>query len=277
MAPPGPQMQQPAAQPQQPAQSSPLPIQALSVSAAPPQEARERFRAFMRTLQQVLSNNLDQAKFEDDLRETLGISSYVLFTLDKLVFQLLKQAQSVLSDELCAKLLALHEQSLSPEAYASSVRDALQDERCFKLELELAPQAGRLGVQLPDPPSNAAGTRPPYMDLGFAKDKWAGYVDQYTTGDAADLDMRKHRVFLLRNQLRNINAPTIMDNVEVHNALEVKIANTYKMFFVEETEDFFHRRRPQSRLTLERFDQLKKTGIDKLHRWQEGRLVEMSK
>jgi len=41
----------------------------------------------------LLSGELEQTKFEDDCRETFGISSYPLFTLDKLISQLSKQVR----------------------------------------------------------------------------------------------------------------------------------------------------------------------------------------
>lgn len=34
---------------------------------------------------------MEQSKFEDDCRDMFGISSYILFTIDKLIFQLAKQ------------------------------------------------------------------------------------------------------------------------------------------------------------------------------------------
>jgi len=38
-----------------------------------------------------MEGSLDQTKFEDDCRDMFGVSSYILFTIDKLIFQLAKQ------------------------------------------------------------------------------------------------------------------------------------------------------------------------------------------
>lgn len=46
---------------------------------------------FMSVLYSLLDGTADNAKFEDDCRAIIGTQSYVLFTLDKLIFKLVKQ------------------------------------------------------------------------------------------------------------------------------------------------------------------------------------------
>lgn len=46
---------------------------------------------FKRALYHLLDGSTDSAKFEDECRATCGIHSYVLFTLDKLIFKIVKQ------------------------------------------------------------------------------------------------------------------------------------------------------------------------------------------
>jgi paired amphipathic helix protein Sin3a len=38
-----------------------------------------------------MEGSLEQSKFEDDCRDMFGISSYILFTIDKLIVHLAKQ------------------------------------------------------------------------------------------------------------------------------------------------------------------------------------------
>lgn len=45
----------------------------------------------MSALYSLLDGSADNSKFEDDCREILGNQSYVLFTLDKLIYKLVKQ------------------------------------------------------------------------------------------------------------------------------------------------------------------------------------------
>lgn len=46
---------------------------------------------FMSALYSLLDGSSDNANFEDDCRAILGNQSYVLFTLDKLIFKLVRQ------------------------------------------------------------------------------------------------------------------------------------------------------------------------------------------
>ena len=49
------------------------------------------FCRFMTGLYNLLDGSSDNAKFEDECRAILGNQSYVLFTLDKLIYKLVKQ------------------------------------------------------------------------------------------------------------------------------------------------------------------------------------------
>lgn len=46
---------------------------------------------FMSALYNLLDGSADNAKFEDECRAIIGNQSYVLFTLDKLIYKLVKQ------------------------------------------------------------------------------------------------------------------------------------------------------------------------------------------
>lgn len=45
----------------------------------------------MSVLYNLLDGTIDNAKFEDECRDIIGNQSYVLFTLDKLIYKLVKQ------------------------------------------------------------------------------------------------------------------------------------------------------------------------------------------
>jgi paired amphipathic helix protein Sin3a len=47
----------------------------------------------MSALYSLLDGSADNAKFEDECRAIIGTQSYMLFTLDKLIFKLVKQVQ----------------------------------------------------------------------------------------------------------------------------------------------------------------------------------------
>lgn len=48
----------------------------------------------MSALYNLLDGSSDNTKFEDDCRAIIGTQSYVLFTLDKLIYKLVKQVKS---------------------------------------------------------------------------------------------------------------------------------------------------------------------------------------
>lgn len=54
------------------------------------------FCRFMNALYNLLDGSADNAKFEDECRAIIGNQSYVLFTLDKLIYKLVKQVCSLL-------------------------------------------------------------------------------------------------------------------------------------------------------------------------------------
>lgn len=49
----------------------------------------------MSALYNLLDGSADNAKFEDECRAIIGNQSYVLFTLDKLIYKLVKQVCSL--------------------------------------------------------------------------------------------------------------------------------------------------------------------------------------
>jgi hypothetical protein len=50
---------------------------------------------------------MDANKFEDECRLLFGAGAYCLFTLDKLIAQLVKHTQALFKDEGCMKVLSL--------------------------------------------------------------------------------------------------------------------------------------------------------------------------
>jgi len=124
---------------------------------------------FMNALYSLLDGSSDNTKFEDDCRAIVGIQSYVLFTLDKLIYKLVKQVtyiissflsfqqltifptikmclilfqlQAIAADEMDNKLLQLYayEKSRKPGkfvdiVYHENARVLLHDENIYRIE-----------------------------------------------------------------------------------------------------------------------------------------------
>jgi len=123
----------------------------------------------MNALYSLLDGSSDNTKFEDDCRAIVGIQSYVLFTLDKLIYKLVKQVtyiissflsfqqltifptikmclilfqlQAIAADEMDNKLLQLYayEKSRKPGkfvdiVYHENARVLLHDENIYRIE-----------------------------------------------------------------------------------------------------------------------------------------------
>jgi len=76
--------------------------------------AEELYQHFLTALYGVLSGSLDQGKFEDECRNLMGTASYMLFTMERLVNNTVKQFQAVVNDLQVTKMRALwvYQQSL---------------------------------------------------------------------------------------------------------------------------------------------------------------------
>jgi paired amphipathic helix protein Sin3a len=57
------------------------------------EEAGKLHAEFMGMVHKLLDNQLDSSLFEDQCRTLLGTNSYVLFTLDKLIYKFVKHMQ----------------------------------------------------------------------------------------------------------------------------------------------------------------------------------------
>ena len=71
---------------------------------------------FLNLLFHLLNGATTAGKFEDDCRTLLGAKSYLLFTLDKLIYKVIKQVQLVIQEEPSGKLLHLHDYELARDA-----------------------------------------------------------------------------------------------------------------------------------------------------------------
>lgn len=60
----------------------------------------------MKALYDLLDGSSENAKFEDDCRAIIGNQSYVLFTLDRLIYKLVKQVTGLLNPKLSFKHLS---------------------------------------------------------------------------------------------------------------------------------------------------------------------------
>ncbi|KAJ0243536.1 Histone deacetylase interacting domain-containing protein [Hirschfeldia incana] len=106
------------------------------------------YARFMSAVFSLLNGSVENYEFEDECRDIIGSQSYVLFTLDKLLYILVKQLQAVVADDKDNKLLQLYECERFDTAYYENARKLLRDENMYRLEYSSSPP--RLSIQLID-------------------------------------------------------------------------------------------------------------------------------
>uniref|UniRef100_A0A7N0RFU1 Histone deacetylase interacting domain-containing protein n=1 Tax=Kalanchoe fedtschenkoi TaxID=63787 RepID=A0A7N0RFU1_KALFE len=215
--------------------------------------APDCYSRFMDALYNLLDGTTDNEEYEDDCRALLGNQSYVLFTLDKLIYKLIKQLQTILTDEMDIKLLQLYEYETSrkSENYADSVyhenaRVLLQDEEIFRFEFSSCPC--RLSIQLLDvgekPEGVAVALEPEFAGYLF-NDLLPAYVDQ---GEPLGVVLQRNKCKLYAGFDEVTALSMLMEDVKITNRLECKIdCKSSKVSYVLGTEDVLFRRRRNGR------------------------------
>ncbi|KAL9275062.1 Paired amphipathic helix protein Sin3-like 2-like protein [Drosera capensis] len=195
------------------------------------------YARFMSALYDLLQGVSDNAKFEDDCRAIIGNQSYVLFTLDKLIFKLVKQLQTIVADEMDNKFLQLfeYEKSRRPGMFSDSVyhdnaRVLLHDENIYRIECCSSPT--RISFQLMD-----SGHEKPEVVAVSIDPNFSAYLHNEYLSISSKKD---HPGVILRRNKEQMTDP--MFRVRIVNGLECKIAcNSSKISYVLDTEDFFYR------------------------------------
>ncbi|XP_031282358.1 paired amphipathic helix protein Sin3-like 4 isoform X2 [Pistacia vera] len=210
------------------------------------------YARFMSALYSLLDGSSDNTKFEDDCRAIIGTQSYVLFTLDKLLYKLVKHLQAVATDEMDNKLLQLYayEKSRKPGrfvdiVYHENARVLLHDENIYRIECSSTPT--HLSIQLMDNGHDKPEVTAVSMDPNFAA---------YLHNDFLSIPEKKEKsgIFLKRNKRKLAGDDEFsatcqaMEGLQIANGLECKITcNSSKVSYVLDTEDFLFRTRRKSR------------------------------
>ncbi|KAL5552983.1 hypothetical protein UlMin_040384 [Ulmus minor] len=199
---------------------------------------------FMSALYNLLDGSSDNTKFEDDCRAIIGTQSYVLFTLDKLIYKLVKQLQTVASDEMDNKLLQLfaYEKSRKPgrfvdRVYHENARVLLHEENIYRIECSSSPT--HLTIQLMDYGHDKPEVTAVSMDPNFSAYLHNDFLS------VIPVKKEKPGIFMKRNKRKYAgNDDQVMEGVKIINGLECKIACTSsKVSYVLDTEDFLFRPR----------------------------------
>ncbi|ESQ41476.1 hypothetical protein EUTSA_v10012461mg [Eutrema salsugineum] len=232
------------------------------------------YARFMSALFSLLNGSSENSKFEDECRAIIGNQSYVLFTLEKLIYKLVKQLQAVVADDMDNKLLQLYEYEKSRKpgrvfdsVYYENARILLHEENIYRLECSSSPP--RLSIQLMDNILEKPEAYAVSMDPSFAS-----YLQKEFLSNASA--KKEPRAIVLRRNMRRYSglddlavACKAMEGVEVINGLECKMScSSYKISYVLDTEDFFHRKKKQKKsenLSQDKSSQQRK--LDRIERF----------
>ncbi|KAL8150199.1 hypothetical protein V2J09_020007 [Rumex salicifolius] len=199
----------------------------------------DRYSSFMNALYNLLDGTSDNSKFEDDCRAIIGTQSYLLFTLDKLIYKLVKQLQTVATDETDSKLLQLYEYEncrkpgrFSDIVYCENARVLVHDDNIYRIQCQTGSPT-RLSIQLMENIQEKPEATAVSMEPNFSSYLQNEFLISVTnkTGNSV--------IFLKRNQQKRSTDAEALDGFEISNGLECKMAcSTSKVSYVFDTEDF---------------------------------------
>ncbi|EOA22967.1 hypothetical protein CARUB_v10003707mg [Capsella rubella] len=211
------------------------------------------YARFMNALFSLLNGSADNSKFEDECRAIIGNQSYVLFTLEKLIYKLVKQLQAVVADDMDNKLLQLYEYensrkhgSVVDSVYYENARILLHEDTIYRLECSSSPPC--LSIQLMEKITEKPEAYAVSMDPTFASYLQNEFLS-YASGKKVLQDIVLQRNMLGYTGLDDLAvACKAMEGVQVINGLECKMScSSYKISYVLDTQDFFHRKKKQKK------------------------------
>ncbi|XP_011472879.1 paired amphipathic helix protein Sin3b isoform X1 [Oryzias latipes] len=260
-------------------------------------ELEEYYPAFLDMVRSLLDGNLDSTQYEDTLREMFTIHAYIGFTLDKVIHNIIRQLQHLVSDEVCLQVVDLYLAerkrgaaggNLSSQcvraawetSYQWKAERVMAEENCFKLMFIQNKGQVTMTVELLD--TEEAQTDDP-LDVQCL----SSYMEQFVGTESSLCSQAEgyffKPVFLPRNlrrfrrwQVRQVEA--MRCRREWHRQLGVESAgsldcrfklNTHKMVFVMNSEDYMYRR---GALVKARKSQLSVAASQhqRFHKWHKG-------
>jgi paired amphipathic helix protein Sin3a len=212
------------------------------------------FASLIQMLRRLVAGDLESSIFEEQVRFMFGTAAYPVFTFDKLIQSIVKQVQVILGDPTCEQLIRLFDswnnrkQSLRLSEYSArlAVENAVSA-KDFLYRIEFLPKSDQIAIQLLERLSGSEGAGA--VAPNSAEAKWSAYVDSFVKTECNSQYFSEIPVFLNRTKRRGSRGRkgNRLQNLYIQFNLECKIAvNTYKLFYVENTEDFLFRCQPRS-------------------------------
>lgn len=204
-------------------------------------EVIDKYSVLMDLILKLLDGIIESSVFEEKTRHMFGISAFNIFTIDKVIQLFVKQVMTILTESNCENLIRLFDSSmhvkgkyLTEYSIKLAAESIVKDENLFKLEFSKSNKV--LSMTLIDRGSTGNANEK------SIEEKWSNYVDNFVKIDC-DYSLLKDRPLLYLK--RSMKAD--LSDVAIFYNLECKICvNTYKMFFVENSEDYLYRKKTSS-------------------------------
>ncbi|KAF8506517.1 hypothetical protein F5888DRAFT_1642843 [Russula emetica] len=197
------------------------------------------YQYMLEACEKLFMNELDQATFEEHMRWFFGTKAFLLYTVDKIVASLIKQVQTIVSDNKCQELwqfLRRHRSETQAEHHVSA------DDHLYRVEWN--PEDKSMHIQLMG--SGEASVD----DTHTAVNRWREYVDSYVTehptewvqGIAVGVGHHQPRLFVRRHLISDDALTSSIVRREGELGIRISLG-TYKLFHESGTEWSVVRRR----------------------------------
>uniref|UniRef100_A0A672Q1G2 Paired amphipathic helix protein Sin3a-like n=1 Tax=Sinocyclocheilus grahami TaxID=75366 RepID=A0A672Q1G2_SINGR len=145
-------------------------------------DVEDYYSVFLEMVRNLLDGNMEASQYEDSLREMFTIHAYIAFTMDKLIQNIVRQLQHIVSEEICVQVTELYLSESSHSAtggslltqssrapaevsYQRKAEQLMSDENCFKLMFMKNRGNVQLTVELLDTEENSDG--PMEIEVSF--------------------------------------------------------------------------------------------------------------
>ncbi|EJD05455.1 uncharacterized protein FOMMEDRAFT_118525 [Fomitiporia mediterranea MF3/22] len=198
----------------------------------------------LETCERLFDNVVDPQMFEDITRYMFGTKAYITFTIDKVIGAIIKQVQNIIADSKSLVILEglKREREMSSpssldldEIRGTTEKVLASEENLFRLDW--TPDSHTLTIQL------LGKDDATFDDYDVYSGRWQAYIDSFVSDETTRgfAEEKLKPPFLTRNY-RLVKKTPLTGSSVGQSGLEIKVCvQTYRMFFVSETEDFFWR------------------------------------
>ncbi|RIA87755.1 hypothetical protein C1645_776535 [Glomus cerebriforme] len=205
------------------------------------------YTVMLELIEKQFDGEMELPIFEESLRYIYGTKAYIMFTVDKLVQNMTKYMQTLVSDSKSSALISLFESNKQQQEQSNDRSHIMYqlhanntigyDEHTYRIDYDKEERVLTILLSGRDSSLGSAVS---------SEEQWAYYMYSYMSLNPTEgVSAKTERPFLKRNLPSVEGSERILPNVLTRNGLEIKICiNSYHVFFVNNTEDSFRRLRP---------------------------------